>query len=612
VIPHKTPDRASATARSPIKQRLVLSAVGIGVVVAVFAFLLPRLADYDDVWQVLGDIPFHWIALVVIAALVNHASYPFMITALIPGLSYGRALAVRLASTSAANTIPGGGAIGVGITYVMLSAWRIPGERIASMVALTGIWNNILKLTLPLVALAVSLLQGGATSELIQAALIGSAAVVVLVVTILVLLGSPLRAGIEAFVGRLINRFRRNPDHGIVARFFDSMKETSWDGWHRIAIATVATNVTLFYALLVSLRAAGVRPGAVHWTEALAAFAIIRLVSTIPITPGGVGVTELGLTGMLGADLADPVVARIAAGVLLFRFVTFILPTPTGGVVALAWWQKRRRQRHSSGGVPEHVPPEHLETAVCHRCGVEGEVRWELDPFALVECPECDQAFMSPRLNEAGRSALYGRAEYFDDGVYGSDGASRLQRTWAKGRLDLIEGALDDRPEPSLYEVGCAYGLFLEAARHRGFEIGGLEYSPVAAETASERLGVPIDVGEVTHLDRVEHRDAVAFWDVIEHTPDPRAFLDAVAAMVEPGGVVALSCPYFDSIAARVMGRRWWTLKPHKHIWHFTVPGLRRLLDETGLEVVKVVRNPLAAANFSRLDSIVVIARKPA
>jgi predicted TPR repeat methyltransferase len=110
----------------------------------------------------------------------------------------------------------------------------------------------------------------------------------------------------------------------------------------------------------------------------------------------------------------------------------------------------------------------------------------------------------------------------------------------------------------------------------------------------------------------VEHRDAVAFWDVIEHTPDPRAFLDAVAAMVEPGGVVALSCPYFDSIAARVMGRRWWTLKPHKHIWHFTVPGLRRLLDETGLEVVKVVRNPLAAANFSRLDSIVVIARKPA
>jgi uncharacterized membrane protein YbhN (UPF0104 family)/SAM-dependent methyltransferase len=594
-----------------MRNRIVLSAIGIGVVVLVFAFLFPKLADYGEVWEVLRDIPMHWILLVVVAAILNHGSYPFMMMALIPGLNYGRALAVRLASTSAANTIPGGGAIGVGITYVMLSEWKVPGARIASMVALTGIWNNILKLTLPLVALAIAVLQGGATGDLIEAALIGTAAVVVMLGAVLLLLGSPLRTVIEGFFDRLINRFRKRPDEGVVGRFFDSVKETSWDGWHRIALATVATNITLFYALLVSLRAAGVRPGEVHWSEALAAFAIIRLVSAIPITPGGVGVTELGLTGILGADLADPAVARIAAGVLLFRFVTFILPTPTGGIVALVWWRKRSRRRRTSGGVPQNVPPEHLETAVCYRCGLEGEVRWDLDPFALVECPRCGQAFMSPRLNEAGRSALYGRAEYFDDGVYGSDSASRLQRTWAKGRLDLIEGALGGRSEPSLYEVGCAYGLFLDAARRRGFQIRGLEYSPVAAERASDRLGVPIDIGEVTHLDRSEHHDAVAFWDVIEHTPDPKDFLEAAAAMVAPGGVIALSCPYFDSIAARVTGRKWWTLKPHKHIWHFTVPGLKQLLSETGLEVLKVVRNPLVSANFSRLDSIVVIARKP-
>ena len=605
------PDRASAAPTSQLRQRILLSAIGIGVVVLVFAFLFPRLADYGEVWDVIRDIPTHWILLVVVAALLNHGSYPFMMTALIPGLRYGRALAVRLASTSAANTIPGGGAIGVGITYVMLSEWKVPGERIASMVALTGVWNNILKLTLPIIALAVTVLQGGATGDLIQATLIGTAAVVVMVGAILLLLGSPLRAAIEGFFDRLIIRFRKNPDEGVVGRFFDSVKETSWDGWHRIALATIATNVTLFYALLVSLRAAGVRPGEVHWTEALAAFAIIRLVSTIPITPGGVGVTELGLTGMLGAGLADPAVAKIAAGVLLFRFVTFILPTPTGGIVALVWWRKRSKERKSSGGVPTDVPPEHLETALCFRCGAEGDVRWDLDPFALVECPGCGQAFMSPRLNEAGRSALYGRAEYFDDGVYGSDSASRLQRTWAKGRLDLIEQALGDRPDPSIYEVGCAYGLFLDFARRRGFDIGGLEYSPVAAETASDRLGVSIDVGEVTRLDTAERHDAVVFWDVIEHTPDPKEFLEAAAAMVEPGGIVALSCPYFDSIAARITGRRWWTLKPHKHIWHFTVPGLKQLLAETGLEVVKVVRNPLASANFSRLDSLVVLARKP-
>jgi SAM-dependent methyltransferase len=253
--------------------------------------------------------------------------------------------------------------------------------------------------------------------------------------------------------------------------------------------------------------------------------------------------------------------------------------------------------------------PDQLESARCFRCGLEGELRWSLHPFALVECPQCGQAFMSPRLSEEGRFALYGRADYFDDGVYKSDSATRLQRIWARARLDLIEaaGVPDSR---SLYEVGCAYGLFLQHAQRRGFEIGGLEYSPVAASRASDELGVEIDVGEVTSLAASDRYAVVAAWDVVEHTPEPREFLEACVAKLEPGGVLAVSCPYFDSLPARLLGRRWWTLKPHKHIWHFTTAGLRSLLGEVGVEVERIVRNPLRRTNFARLDSLLALARK--
>lgn len=611
-MPLDPPARASAVAPTPMRHRLALSVVGIGVVVLVFAFLLPALAGYDDVWYVISDVSIHGLVIVALLGVLNQASYPLMQMAVLPGLSYRRALAARLASTSAANTIPAGGAIGVGITYVMLSAWDFSGDRIASMVALTGVWNNIAKLTLPIAVLVIAVLQGGATADLIEAALVGTVAVVVMIGAIALLLGSPLRSAVERRADWFMLRVgrRRRSGEGAVGRFLETMAELSWSGWHRIFLATVVTNVTLFVVLLASLRAVGVRPGAVHWSEALAAFAVIRLVSAIPITPGGVGVTELGLTGMLGVGFADPVMARIAAGVLLFRFVTFIVPTPTGGLVALFWWRKRAQQRKRSSAVPAHVSPLHLEEAVCYRCGRAGERRWELDPFALVECPRCGQAFVSPRLNSAGRLALYGRPEYFDDGVYGSGPASRLQRTWAEGRLDLIEDALGDGAPHSLYEVGCAYGLFLDAARRRGLLIGGLEFSPVAAYTAAEGLGVAIDVGELTAIAEASY-DAVAFWDVLEHTPNPREFIEAARDRLRPGGVLALSCPYFDSLAARLAGRRWWTLKPHKHIWHFRTRDLHRLLTDAGLTVERMVRNPLASANFARLDSLVVLARKP-
>ena len=60
----------------------------------------------------------------------------------------------------------------------------------------------------------------------------------------------------------------------------------------------------------------------------------------------------------------------------------------------------------------------------------------------------------------------------------------------------------------------------------------------------------------------------------------------------------------------RLMRARWWTLKPHKHIWHFALKGLMRLLSEHGLDPVRIVRNPMRRANLARPDSLAVLARR--
>ena len=108
---------------------------------------------------------------------------------------------------------------------------------------------------------------------------------------------------------------------------------------------------------------------------------------------------------------------------------------------------------------------------------------------------------LSASLNAQGRLVLYGDSAYFDSGVYATPRSSAMQRAWIAGRLDLI----GDYIEPAgsrIFEAGCAYGMFLAEARRRGFEVAGLEFSPVAAETASRLLEIEVIRGEVVDLDR--------------------------------------------------------------------------------------------------------------
>ena len=91
----------------------------------------------------------------------------------------------------------------------------------------------------------------------------------------------------------------------------------------------------MFLVLLVALRAVGVPGADVSLAEAFAAWALIRIITTVPITPGGLGVVELGLTGALVSFGGHQ--AAVVAAVLLYRVLTYVPPIAIGGVCLLVW-----------------------------------------------------------------------------------------------------------------------------------------------------------------------------------------------------------------------------------------------------------------------------------
>jgi putative heme transporter len=110
--------------------------------------------------------------------------------------------------------------------------------------------------------------------------------------------------------------------------------------WLPLTLGTLAGHLSVFVVLLVALRSVGVHASDVGFAEVFAAWALVRILQSIPITPGGLGVVELGLTGALvgfGGHRVD-----VVAAVLVYRVLTYVPPIAIGGVCLLVWRRIRR------------------------------------------------------------------------------------------------------------------------------------------------------------------------------------------------------------------------------------------------------------------------------
>jgi uncharacterized protein (TIRG00374 family) len=120
------------------------------------------------------------------------------------------------------------------------------------------------------------------------------------------------------------------------------------DQWVPLTVTTLISHVSLYIVLLVALRDVGVSESEVSWAEVLGAFTFVRLLTALPITPGGVGVVELGLTAALVVAGGDQ--SQVVAAVLVFRGLTYLVPVPFGALTYVLW---RREDRRARGGTPD-------------------------------------------------------------------------------------------------------------------------------------------------------------------------------------------------------------------------------------------------------------------
>jgi uncharacterized protein (TIRG00374 family) len=338
-------------------RRLLAGLLPFALVVAVLAYLLPQFAEVSEVWSALRSTTWLEASTLTLAAALNLATYGLLTVCATPGLTFRQAMVATEASTAVANTVPAGGAVGVAVSVAMLRSWGFSSSRTTVSLLVTGVWNNFAKLALPVFALVCLALQGGVTGPRVVAALVGVLGLLVAVGMLAGVLRSDRSARrIGAVAARAVSSLRRLAGRGPVtgweratAKFRSRTTLLLSARWRSLTAATLASHLALFLVLLLSLRHLGVSQEEVGWAEALAVFSFARLLTAVPITPGGVGVVEVALVaGLAGAGGDD---AQVVAAVLVFRALTYIVPIPLG-VLCYAFWRHDRSWRRAAGAAP--------------------------------------------------------------------------------------------------------------------------------------------------------------------------------------------------------------------------------------------------------------------
>ena len=332
-----------------------LRILGRVAMLAVAAFALYGLApELLDMWttvpRLLG-LSLVWFAVMLALTAGSYACVWWLTRIALPQVSWFVAATSQLVSNAVAKTVPGGAALGAATGFRMLSVSGVNRGTAGAALTATAIISNGVLFMLPLVALLISILGAPVPNGLDRVAWGGAALFLLMLAVgfVLVRFHRPLIALgnlLERVSTPILRKLKRSG--GPTAEGLVQQRDLMVDGlgarWKTALLAAVGNWLLDYFTLVCALMAVGVTP---RFSLVLLAYGASAVLAMIPLTPGGLGFVEAGLTAML--VLAGVPSDQALLATLAYRVVSYWLPLPAGLVAHVLF---RRRY----GGQPVASP----------------------------------------------------------------------------------------------------------------------------------------------------------------------------------------------------------------------------------------------------------------
>lgn len=225
----------------------------------------------------------------------------------------------------------------------------------------------------------------------------------------------------------------------------------------------------------------------------------------------------------------------------------------------------------------------------------------------LVKCQACGYIFY-PEIPALRPDELYNR-NYFTGTEYLNYRSQ--QRTLAKNfgsylRLMRRYGAGRGR----LFEVGCAYGFFLNEARSY-FDVEGIDVNSEAIAFGRDHMNLAVHCGEFMDFQPTSRYDVVCMWDTIEHLYQPGEFVAKAHEILVEGGYLFLTTGDIGSLVARLRGRKWRQIHPPTHLNYFSKATIGLFLNRIGFSMLGIQKTGTYKEINNLLYGLSLFSKKP-
>ncbi|KNX38981.1 hypothetical protein VV01_20575 [Luteipulveratus halotolerans] len=317
--------------------------LGVGLTGVLIVWALPRAvgASWSQIGETVTAVQPWQLGLLAALWLLGLAVHTLALSAAMPGLSHRRSFLLNITGSFVSNLLPLGGAAGTVANYSMARSWGFGPVAFARWALVTNVWDTLVKLALPVIAitwLSTTTLHNDALGTV---AIISVIALVLMVIGVAALfLSDRVARGLARVVARAARVIRRPSDsvtwqHRAVEMRCDTAELVA-QGWGRLTVGKVAYAALQAVLLWTCLWVVGLH---VSPAVVFAAFAVQNVLTLFVITPGAAGFVEVGMAGVLVA-LGAPA-AGAAAAILLYRGFVFLMEIPVGGALMGLWVARR-------------------------------------------------------------------------------------------------------------------------------------------------------------------------------------------------------------------------------------------------------------------------------
>ena len=224
----------------------------------------------------------------------------------------------------------------------------------------------------------------------------------------------------------------------------------------------------------------------------------------------------------------------------------------------------------------------------CPICGDSNPNLWSRQQeISLYRCPQCRLVYVPGLTAEDLNAELYGKR--LQNPSHSESGS--LKRKQVRWKRDVLKPLEAFRQTGNLLEIGFGRGEFLGVAHEMGWNVQGIDVAQELVDSVREHYGFQVQKGTLEEVDLPQDDfDIIYLSELIEHIPEPLSFMQKVARLLHPGGIVVLRTPNIDSWVASFAGDRWEKVDIAftGHVSLFCPYSIRYLCRKTGLKVLKM------------------------